>query len=249
MATRERREGKTLVSPDEMSPAGLWRRFRRLPTWGQVAAWIGLVVAVLVAVPAPDEEPEKAAIVTVTQPSVTVTQPPAATAASSSLDATDPPPALVEPPPPALSKPRGPSLSEIQAELDLAADSPSTSAEVDAKVTSATASKIVISAKTPGGGLEGPSTGDLNHAAGTILAAIYGSGRYHQGSVIVFRSARIDTKTGEDLPPVKTGLYRISRSQAARIRWGSPERLAAIEWQNYREYASPSLKPDEGGFG
>ena len=77
---------------------------------------------------------------------------------------------------------------------------------------------------------------------------IYGAG-YTRASSIVFRGGLYDTRTGNDKPNGTTGIYRMSRPQAAAIRWRDKDRLLYIEWNNYRDFAHPALKQDEGGFG
>lgn len=143
------------------------------------------------------------------------------------------PPAPVPPPPP----PPPPQSPRQKLEDALAS--------LDAKIESASAREISIEAKTPEGGLEGASTGDLNRAASEIFKAIYGEAGYRRASVVVFKGGLVDTKTGADLPHAETGIYNMSRADAAAIQWSDDDRLLVIEWKNFRVFAHPALKQDE----
>lgn len=219
-------------------PKALWRRFRGLAAWKQWAAWIAVVVVVIAVVPV-EEDVEPVPVATVTQPvtvtqAVTVTQPPTATTAAPAVVASS----TEDPAPLSTRPPRITPRDRLDAALRT----------LDANVQSVTSDKIVIAADTPSGGFEGASTGDLNMEAGQIFAAIYGRAGYGRSSVIVFSGGLINTKTGNDKPDSRTGIYRMSSQEAGAIRWLDEDRLLNIAWQNYREFAHPALKVDENGF-
>lgn len=119
--------------------------------------------------------------------------------------------------------------------------------ELDARVSGETpGTSIAVTAQTPEGGLDGASTGDLNRQAARIFRAIHGTAGYRRASVVEFQGGLVDSRTGEDIPDARTGLYRLSREEAAAIIWSDEERVVFnIDWTLYREFAHPALKQDD----
>jgi len=225
------------LSNEPQPTEGLWQRFRNQPVGRQWGAWIVAAIAVIAVFPAPDEaskttntKPTPAA--TATEPP-TVTEPPTITKQASVAAVAKHAP----PPPPAVAVRKSPRRI-LNYRL----------VKVHAKVQSANLNELVIAARTPTGGLEGPSTGDLNDKAGEIFEAIYRAAGYGRNSVIVFKGGLYDSSTGADEPNARTGVYRMSSQQANAIKWQNEDRLLLIEWKNYREYGHPALKQDEGGL-
>lgn len=107
--------------------------------------------------------------------------------------------------------------------------------------------ELSVYAKTPDGGAQGPSTGDLNRQAGDIFQAIYGPGAYKKtGAILVFKGGLVDTETGKSLNNANTGIFSISRRQARAIDWSDDDAVKyLIDWTNYRDFASPALKQDD----
>ncbi len=132
-----------------------------------------------------------------------------------------------------------PDASSAESDLEVAL------ADLDARVDQVSGSNILVEATTPSGGFEGASTGDLNRAAGAIFTAIYRDTVYRRPVVILFRGGLVDTKTGADVPDVKTGQFRMSRRDASAVDWDAADEIAFIEWGNFREFAHPAIKQDE----
>jgi hypothetical protein len=104
--------------------------------------------------------------------------------------------------------------------------------------------ELTVTAKTPEGGFQGASTKDLDRQAGAIFAAIYGDAGWRKtGAVVVFKGGLVNSKTGEDLPDVNTGIYTIKRGEARQIDWSDDDAINyTIDWSLYRDFAHPALK-------
>jgi hypothetical protein len=99
-----------------------------------------------------------------------------------------------------------------------------------------------VTAKTPEGGLQGASCGDLNDGAKAIFKKIYTDGGWTGPAVIVYKGGLVSTTTGEDLPDVNTGIFTMPAGQAQQINWSSDDTLLNIDWSNYRDFCHPALK-------
>lgn len=106
---------------------------------------------------------------------------------------------------------------------------------------------VTVYAKTPEGGVQGASTGDLNRQAGEMFQAIYGPGEWKKtGATIVFKGGLVDSSTGKDLPNVNTGIFSMTKGQAKKINWADDDTIDyTIDWTNYRDFAHPALKQDD----
>lgn len=226
------------------TPREHWRRFRGLSTWKQWLGWIVVVVAVIAAIPSPKDTKDAPVTVAAPRPetvtrAVTVTQPAAAVAtatAAATVPTTTPRPTPTPP------RPRRKRISRADVETGLLRG-------LDAKIVTKTPSLIRVRAKTPSGGFQGASTGDVNFQAADIFKALYRTGRFHRATVIEFKGGLVSTTTGRDLPDATTAIYSMSRQDASKIDWLSDDDLLNIRWQNFREFAHPALKQDENGFG
>lgn len=210
------------------------KKMRRRQKFGWVK-WVAAGFAALLIIAAifggsdkPDTATTAGQVATAVTPPAAAATPPATSTSAPAAPAPPPPP----PPPPA--PPPSP-----RARLDDALSS------LDAKVIGSSPSSIAIRAQTPEGGFGGTSTGDLNAQAGKIFEAIYGTAGYHRDAAIDFKGGLVSAKTGEDLPDARTGLYRMSRADAAEIDWADSDRLLVIRWSLFREFAHPALKQDE----
>ena len=150
--------------------------------------------------------------------------------------------ASTPPPPPAREPAQPPPQAAPLSPREKLED---TLARLDAKIESTSGREISIEAKTPQGGFDGASTGDLNRKAGQIFKAIHGDAAYRRASGIVFKGGLVDTRTGRNLPDVNTGIYEMSRADAAAVDWADEDRLFAIDWKNFRVFAHRALKQDE----
>ena len=97
---------------------------------------------------------------------------------------------------------------------------------------------------TPEGGFEGPSTGDLDTAAGAAFAAAYGEANYstRKDTTVIFRGGLVSKATGKDMPDANTGIYSITGAHAREIDWSDTTALENIDWSLYRDFAHPALK-------
>jgi hypothetical protein len=57
-----------------------------------------------------------------------------------------------------------------------------------------------VTAKTPEGGFEGASCGDLDDGAQAVFETIYNDGGWKGAAVLVYQGGLVDTATGEELP-------------------------------------------------
>ncbi len=180
----------------------------------KVLKWVGIVIGAIVVLGLLFGEDEKKPSGAAPAATSKVAAAPATTPAATTAAAEPKPP----PPPPPSAR------SKLRAALG----------EVDAKAT-VSPDRIAVDAKTPDGGFEGASTGDLNRRAGKIFAAIHEAG-FTRSTLIKFK--------GKDLPDAVTGTFKMSRDEAKEIAWDDEDALAAIDWSNYRLFAHPALKQD-----
>lgn len=108
---------------------------------------------------------------------------------------------------------------------------------------------VLIETKTPGGGFQGPSTGDELRIASSIFKIVYGDVGLHRKTDILFRGGLVNSKTGQDLPDAKTGSFEMTKSDAEQIDWSDDDVLFSINWALFRTFAHPALKDDDGSFG
>lgn len=101
--------------------------------------------------------------------------------------------------------------------------------------------------KTPEGGFQGPSTGDLNREAAAVFQAVYGKSKYPADSetTVVFKGGLVSRATGKDLPDDNTGIFTLTASDAHEIDWSDDSIDGVIDWTIYRDFASPALKQDD----
>ena len=107
------------------------------------------------------------------------------------------------------------------------------------------ASTLLITAKTPEGGLEGASAEDLDGAAQAIFTAVYGEADYTRSreTVVVFKGGLVNPQTGKPLRDVNTGIYTMKRGEASEINWQDTDAVEYnIDWATYRDFAHPALK-------
>jgi hypothetical protein len=99
-----------------------------------------------------------------------------------------------------------------------------------------------VTVKTPEGGLEGASCGDLDDGAQAVFETIYNDAEWKGGALTVFKGGLVDTQTGQELPDVNTGIYTIHAGQARQIDWSDEDALLNIDWSNYRDFCHPALQ-------
>lgn len=107
---------------------------------------------------------------------------------------------------------------------------------------------LTITLKTPSGGFQGTSTGDLNHSAAAAFKAVYGDADYpaKTETVVVFKGGLVSKATGKDLPNVNTGIYTLKSSQARQIDWSDDDAVNFnIDWSLYRDFVHPAIKEDD----
>lgn len=109
-----------------------------------------------------------------------------------------------------------------------------------AEVTGA-ADFVVVFAKTPEGGLNGPSTADLDRAAAGIFKAIHHEAGYSRPSRVVFRGGLVDSRTGKDSDAL-TGRYSMSAEDAQQVDWTVDDIEFRINWELFRDFAHPALR-------
>lgn len=104
---------------------------------------------------------------------------------------------------------------------------------------------VQVILNTPSGGMEGPSTRDLNEQAAATFAEIYRGGG-PQRATVKFAGGLIDTTNGKELPSKLTGQYEVSRSEAKQIDWSDEDTVRyAIDWSYYRTFVHPAIKMDD----
>jgi hypothetical protein len=99
-----------------------------------------------------------------------------------------------------------------------------------------------VTVKTPEGGLEGASCGDLDDGAQAVFETIYNDAEWKGGAVTIFQGGLVDTQTGQELPDVNTGIYTIHAGKARQIDWSDEDALLNIDWSNYRDFCHPALQ-------
>ena len=99
-----------------------------------------------------------------------------------------------------------------------------------------------VTAKTPEGGLQGASCGDLNEGAQAIFKKIYKDGGWNGGATIAYQGGLVSTATGQDLPNVNTGIFTMPALRARQIHWANDDELLNIDWSIYRDFCHPALQ-------
>jgi hypothetical protein len=99
-----------------------------------------------------------------------------------------------------------------------------------------------VTAKTPEGGFQGASCGDLNDGAQAIFQKIYNEGGWTGGAVIVYHGGLVSSATGQELPSVNTGIFTMPAARAQQINWSSDDTLLNIDWSIYRDFCHPALQ-------
>lgn len=99
-----------------------------------------------------------------------------------------------------------------------------------------------VTAKTPEGGSEGPSCGDLDDGAQAVFTTIYYEGGWNGGAVLVYKGGLVDRSTGKELPEANTGMYTMPAGQAEQIDWTDEDALSNIDWSIYRDFCHQALK-------
>ena len=99
-----------------------------------------------------------------------------------------------------------------------------------------------VVAKTPEGGFNGPSCGDLDAGAQAIFQKIYDGTGWKGGAYIRYQGGLVSTTNGKALPNVMTGSFRITPGQAKQINWSSNDQLDNIDWSIYRTFCHPALQ-------
>lgn len=114
------------------------------------------------------------------------------------------------------------------------------------KVLDISDNEVAVTFRTPEGGLDGASTGDLNDQAAETFHAIYGKAGFSRKSVVVFQGGLVDSETGKNLPEVNTGIFSMSKAKAAQIDWADEDVWRyTIDWTLYRDFVHPALKKDD----
>jgi hypothetical protein len=98
-----------------------------------------------------------------------------------------------------------------------------------------------VIAKTPEGGFQGPSCGDLDTGTRAILEKIYNDGGWNGGAVVVYQGGLVNSATGAALPTATTGIYTMPAGQARQIDWSNSDALLNIDWSIYRDFCHPAL--------
>jgi hypothetical protein len=99
-----------------------------------------------------------------------------------------------------------------------------------------------VAVKTPEGGLQGASCGDLDDGAQAVFETIYNEAGWKGGAVTVFKGGLVDSTTGEELPDANAGIYTMPAGKAKQIAWSDEDVLANIDWSNYRDYCHPAFE-------
>jgi hypothetical protein len=103
--------------------------------------------------------------------------------------------------------------------------------------------EVLVYLKTPEGGLQGASCGDLDDGARAVFKKIYGDAGWPKGAALVYQGGLVSTKTGEELPDVNTGIFTMHASDANQISWSNDDALNYnIDWSNYRDFCHPAMK-------
>ena len=102
--------------------------------------------------------------------------------------------------------------------------------------------EVQVTAKTPEGGLQGASCGDLDDGAQAIFQEVYDETGWKKGAVVVFKGGLVDSATGKDLPDANTGIFTMPPGPAKQIDWSNDDALANINWEIYRDFCHPALE-------
>jgi hypothetical protein len=103
-------------------------------------------------------------------------------------------------------------------------------------------SEAQVTARTPEGGFEGASCGDLDDGAQAIFKTIYDDGAWKGSAVLVYQGGLVDSSTGKDLPDVNTGIFTMPAIKARQIEWSDDDGLFGIDWSLYRDFCHPALQ-------
>ena len=102
--------------------------------------------------------------------------------------------------------------------------------------------EAIVLVKTPEGGLQGASCGDLNDGARAVFNTIYDAG-WRGGAALAFQGGLVSTQTGEDLSDVNTGIFTMPARAARQINWSNEDAVNYnIDWSIYRDFCHPALK-------
>jgi hypothetical protein len=99
-----------------------------------------------------------------------------------------------------------------------------------------------VTAKTPEGGLQGVSCGDLDDGAQAVFETIYNDAGWKGGGALVYQGGLVDRSTGKELPEANTGIFTIHAGQARQIDWSDETALTNIDWSIYRDFCHPALQ-------
>jgi hypothetical protein len=99
-----------------------------------------------------------------------------------------------------------------------------------------------VIAKTPEGGFQGVSCGDLNDGAQAIFKTIYTDGGWNGGAMVAYQGGLVSTATGQELPTANTGIFTMPARRAQQIDWSDDDALLNIDWSLYRDYCHPALQ-------
>jgi hypothetical protein len=113
--------------------------------------------------------------------------------------------------------------------------------DLEVKDVSFEGTEAQVTVKTPEGGLQGASCGDLDDGAQAVFETIYNDAGWKGGAVTVFQGGLVDKATGEELPEANTGIYTMHSGQAKQINWSDETALLNIDWSIYRDFCHPAL--------
>jgi hypothetical protein len=103
--------------------------------------------------------------------------------------------------------------------------------------------EVLVYLRTPEGGFQGASCGDLDDGARAVFKKIYGDAGWRKGAVLVYQGGLVSTRTGEELSDVNTGIFTMHARDASQIDWSNDDALNYnIAWSNYRDFCHPALK-------
>jgi hypothetical protein len=118
----------------------------------------------------------------------------------------------------------------------------------DLKITEVTFGEVFgepgarVTAKTPEGGVEGVSCGDLDDGARAVFEKIYDDANWKGSAVLTYQGGLVDSSTGQDLPNAITGVFIMPPLRAEQIDWSDEDALSNIDWLNYRDYCHLALQ-------
>jgi hypothetical protein len=206
--------------PPQRGKGGFWDSIRAWPTWVKVVVGVAGVLFIVAVALAPEEEETK-------EPdSVTM---------ESNAEETETPAESQEAPPTPEEKLRD-ALSGAEGLVE----------DPQVKDVQIAGNSVTVTARTPEGGLEGPSTTDLNYMTSGLLKAIYGQGDFDGDATIEFTGGLIDSSTGQDLPNDLTAKFYMPAGKAGQIDWTDDDTIDyAIDWSLYRTFVHPAIKMDD----